>query len=154
VKVFEQNHIYFFIRNLILTYKIQRVRGKSIAISTASNWLFNWAIAYATPYLVDDAPGSAKLGSHVFFIWGGANFLCFFFAYFFVYETKGLSLESVDELYETYSHAWKSRGFVPTDHKFSKEVGHIRNESEDEQLSGEKTNVTNIERLPTGQESV
>jgi hypothetical protein len=31
-----------------------------------------------------------------------------------IYETKGLTLEEVDELYETESKAWKSMHFVPT----------------------------------------
>lgn len=34
--------------------------------------------------------------------------------YFFIYETKGLSLEQVDELYAKIPHAWKSPGFVPS----------------------------------------
>ena len=34
--------------------------------------------------------------------------------YTLIYETKGLSLEQVDELYAKVPHAWKSRGFVPT----------------------------------------
>lgn len=34
--------------------------------------------------------------------------------YFFIYETKGLSLEQVDELYAKVPHAWKSPGFVPS----------------------------------------
>ena len=38
-------------------------------MTTASNWLLNWAIAYATPYLVNPGPGNANLGSKVFFIW-------------------------------------------------------------------------------------
>ena len=29
-----------------------KVRAKSLSMTTASNWLLNWAIAYATPYLV------------------------------------------------------------------------------------------------------
>lgn len=32
----------------------------------------------------------------------------------FIYETKGLSLEEVDELYETISHAWNSMNFTPS----------------------------------------
>ncbi|KZV66117.1 AmMst-1, partial [Peniophora sp. CONT] len=75
------------------------VRAKGIAMSSASNWLWNWAIAFATPYLVDSGPGDANLGVKVFFIWGGCCFLCFLFAFFFVPETKGLSLEQVDILY-------------------------------------------------------
>jgi len=38
----------------------------------------------------------------MFFVWG------------FIYETKGLALEQVDELYAKVPHAWQSPGFVPT----------------------------------------
>lgn len=31
-----------------------------------------------------------------------------------IYETKGLALEQVDELYAKIDKAWKSPGFVPT----------------------------------------
>lgn len=93
-----------------------RTRAKSIAMSTASNWLWNWAIAFATPYLVDPGKGNANLGRKVFFIWGGCNFLCGLFAYCFVYETKGLSLEQCDELYDNVDQAWVSGKFVPSVH--------------------------------------
>lgn len=36
------------------------------------------------------------------------------FVYFCIYETKGLSLEQVDELYAKVSSARKSPGFVPS----------------------------------------
>ncbi|OBA19165.1 general substrate transporter [Metschnikowia bicuspidata var. bicuspidata NRRL YB-4993] len=93
-----------------------RTRAKSIALCTASNWLLNWAIAFTTPYMVDADKGN--LGTNVFFIWGGCNFGCFFFAYFMIYETKGLSLEQVDELYEKVPSARKSMYFNPSEHAF------------------------------------
>jgi Na+/melibiose symporter-like transporter len=74
-----------------------RLRAKSVALSIASNWLLNWAIAYATPYLVDKGPGNAGLGAKVFFVWGTCCFVCVLFVYFFVYETKNMTLEQVDE---------------------------------------------------------
>ncbi|KAM3419522.1 hypothetical protein BST61_g2865 [Cercospora zeina] len=91
-----------------------KVRAKSLSMTTASNWLLNWAIAYSTPYLVDSGPGNANLQSKVFFIWGSFCFICIIFVYSLIYETKGLSLEQVDELYAKVSHAWKSPGFTPT----------------------------------------
>ncbi|KAK5131418.1 hypothetical protein LTR08_000954 [Meristemomyces frigidus] len=91
-----------------------KVRAKSLSMTTASNWLLNWAIAYSTPYLVDSGPGNANLQAKVFFIWGGFCFICVFFVWFMIYETKGLSLEQVDELYLKVPKAWQSRGFVPT----------------------------------------
>jgi sugar porter (SP) family MFS transporter len=89
-----------------------KVRAKCLSMTTASNWLLNWAIAYSTPYMVDADKGN--LQSKVFFIWGSFCFVCVAFVYFMVYETKGLTLEEVDELYETVHKAWKSPKFVPT----------------------------------------
>jgi len=91
-----------------------KVRAKSLSMTTASNWLLNWAIAYATPYLVNNDPGDANLGAKVFFIWGGCCFICILFVWGMIYETKGLSLEQVDELYAKVNRAWRSPGFVPS----------------------------------------
>ncbi|KAF9736122.1 hypothetical protein PMIN06_006491 [Paraphaeosphaeria minitans] len=91
-----------------------KVRAKSLSMTTASNWLLNWAIGYATPYMVDAGPGNADLGAKVFFIWGGCCFVCIFFVWGMIYETKGLALEQVDELYAKVPHAWQSQGFVPS----------------------------------------
>ena len=89
-------------------------RAKCLSMTTATNWLFNFAIAYATPYLVDEGPGNADLKSKVFFIWGTFCLICCIFVWSLIYETKGLSLEQVDELYLKTSRAWRSKGFVPT----------------------------------------
>lgn len=107
-----------------------RTRAPSVAMSTASNWLWNWAIAYATPYLVDPGKGNANLGSKVFFIWGGCNFLCFFFSYFMIYETKGLTLEEIDAMYEHVDHAWQSTHYVPQAHEFRAASIHSSNKAE------------------------
>jgi len=90
-----------------------KFRARSLSITTATNWLFNWAIAYATPYLVNYGPGNANLQSKIFFIWFGCCFLCIAFVYFFIYETKGWSLEEVDELYTEVSSARKSAQWKP-----------------------------------------
>ncbi|THY45144.1 general substrate transporter [Aureobasidium pullulans] len=91
-----------------------KVRAKALSMTTASNWLLNWALAYMTPYLVNSGPGNADLGAKVFFIWGSSCFICIFFVWALIYETKGLSLEQVDELYSKVDKAWKSTDFVPT----------------------------------------
>jgi sugar porter (SP) family MFS transporter len=91
-----------------------KVRAKSLSMTTASNWLLNFAIGYSTPYMVNPGPGNANMGAKVFFVWGGCCFICIFFVWGMIYETKGLSLEQVDELYGKVSKAWKSPGFVPT----------------------------------------
>lgn len=91
-----------------------KIRAKSLSMTTATNWLLNWAIAYSTPFLVNYGPGNANLQSKIFFIWGGCCFVCIAFVYFLIYETKGLTLEQVDELYEEVSVARHSIGWKPT----------------------------------------
>ena len=82
-------------------------------MTTATNWLLNWAIAYSTPYLVNFGPGNANLQSKIFFIWFACCFLCIAFVYFMIYETKGLTLEQIDELYDEVKVARKSVGWTP-----------------------------------------
>ena len=81
---------------------------------TRYQWLLNWALSYSTPYLVNYGAGYANLQSKIFFIWFGCCFICIAFVYFFIYETKGLSLEDVDQLYQEVSVARKSKDWVPT----------------------------------------
>ena len=91
-----------------------KVRAKSMSLSTASNWLLNWAIAYSTPYMVGQGPGYANLESKVFFVWGSCCVLAFVFVWLMVYETSKISLEQIDELYERVEHAWDSGRFQPS----------------------------------------
>ncbi|KAK5135953.1 hypothetical protein LTR08_004411 [Meristemomyces frigidus] len=74
------------------------IRSRGVALSTASNWLWNTIIAVITPYMVN--PDQANLKSNVFFIWGGLCTIAFIYAYFLIPETKGLSLEQVDKMME------------------------------------------------------
>lgn len=92
-----------------------KARAKSLSITTASNWLLNWAIAYSTPYLVNYGKGSANLQSKIFFIWFGCCFICIAFVYLCIYETRNLSLEEVDQLYEDVKFAPKSTVWRPTE---------------------------------------
>ncbi|ODV58957.1 sugar porter family MFS transporter [Ascoidea rubescens DSM 1968] len=114
-----------------------RVRGKSVALTTASNWLWNFAIAYATPYMIDSGPGNANLGTRVYFIWGGCNVLAGIFAYCFIYETKNLSLEEIDETYQENKYAWRSTNFKPK--SFHENIQNNMIEKEESFISKEKS---------------
>lgn len=70
------------------------IRSRGVALSTASNWLWNCIIAVITPYMVD------ALVSSVFYVWFGLCTCAFVYTYFLVPETKGLSLEQVDLMME------------------------------------------------------
>ncbi|GFZ47567.1 High-affinity glucose transporter SNF3, partial [Saitozyma sp. JCM 24511] len=87
------------------------IRSRGVALSTASNWLWNCIITVITPYMVSTDEGN--LGSRVFFVWGSTCILCFFYAYFLVWETKGLTLEQVDRMMEEVRNPIKSAGWKP-----------------------------------------
>ncbi|KAJ7613654.1 general substrate transporter [Mycena polygramma] len=72
------------------------IRSRGVGMSTASNWFWNCIIGVITPYFV--SADKLNLGPKVFFIWGSTAVLSTLFAYFFVSETKGLSLEQVDQM--------------------------------------------------------
>ncbi|KAE9394724.1 MFS transporter [Gymnopus androsaceus JB14] len=73
-----------------------QIRSRGVALSTASNWLWNTIIAVITPYMV--GPNFGNLRSNVFWVWGSLCGCCFLYAYFLIPETKGLSLEQVDQM--------------------------------------------------------
>ena len=58
----------------------------------------------------------ANLQSKVFFVWGCFCLIAIAFVWSLIYETKGLSLEQVDELYEIVDKAWQSKAFRPQVH--------------------------------------
>ncbi|KAH8760716.1 general substrate transporter [Hyaloscypha sp. PMI_1271] len=76
------------------------IRSRGVALSTASNWLWNCIITIITPYITSTAGGGVDLGPKIFFLWGSLCLLCLIYAYFLIPETKGLTLEQVDRMLE------------------------------------------------------
>jgi len=96
-----------------------QTRSRGVSLSTASNWLWNCIIAVITPYMVGTDKGN--LGPKVFFIWGTLCACCFIYAYFLIPETKGLTLEQVDQMLEEVTPR-QSAGWRPTE-TFASRVG-------------------------------
>lgn len=93
------------------------IRSRGVGLSTASNWLWNTIIAVITPYMVGEEHGNLK--SSVFFVWGGLCTAALVYTWFLVPETKGLTLEQVDKMFEEStprtSGKWKpSKTFAST----------------------------------------
>ena len=112
-----------------------------MSLAAASNWLWNFGIGYATPYLVNKSTPEIKtaaLGVKVFFIWGSTCAGCAVFAYFCVAETRLLSLEEVDELYRSTSmrnsNKWRQEFLAneQRDVNMLPAVGHAPNEVYDD----------------------
>ena len=86
-----------------------RVRAKAVSLSTAANWLFNFALAWAVP------PGLSSIAYKTYFIFGTFNFAAFIHILFCFPETAGRTLEEVEAVFE--------QGHIFTAWKVKKDVG-------------------------------
>ena len=85
-----------------------RTRAKQASLATAFNWLGNFMIGFLTPY------ANAGIGYAFGFVFFGCNFFAAAMVYFFVFETKALTLESVNDMYMDMStKATNSKSWVP-----------------------------------------
>lgn len=76
-----------------LTSYSLRIRSLCVAICTATHWLLNFVIARSVPYML------TNIGYGTYFVFAACMTLAVPFVYFFVPETKGLSLEDMDALF-------------------------------------------------------
>jgi hypothetical protein len=67
-----------------------RLRAMNVAIAAATQWLFNFVVAQAVPHMLKKV---GKSGYGTYFFFGSCCFAMFFFVFFLIPETKGMSLE-------------------------------------------------------------
>jgi len=84
-----------------------RIRPKSIALGSATNWFWNFLLAFFAPRIASD------IGPLILLIFCGCLIFAFGYVYLFVPEVKGLSLEEVDELYRANIAPWQTAGWKP-----------------------------------------
>jgi len=118
------------------------IRSRGVGLSTASNWLWNTIIAVITPYMVGTDKGN--LQSSVFFVWGGLCTCAFVYSLLLVPETKGLSLEQVDQmLSETNprnSAKWRpTMTYASEAGKINGETRHLEKLGDDDKLAAEES---------------
>ncbi|KAI0006606.1 general substrate transporter [Xylariaceae sp. FL0662B] len=81
---------------LISEIPTARLRPMNVALGAATQWLFNFVVARAVPNML------ATVGAHgygTYLIFGSFCVAMFFFVWFFIPETKGVSLEHMDQLF-------------------------------------------------------
>jgi len=111
-----------------------RTRAKQAALATASNWMWNFLIAFFTPFITRDI--AYRYG----FIFASCNLFGAVFVYLFLYESAGLSLEAVDAMYSDPNlKAWDSGSYDPT--------GYRRGTDEYEVNKGSGHNVIHKEHI-------
>ncbi|KAG6852953.1 hypothetical protein C0991_007933 [Blastosporella zonata] len=85
-----------------------RTRAKQGALSTASNWLWNFLLAFFTPFIV------SAIDFRYGFVFAACNLAGAVFVFLFLYESSDLSLEAVDLMYnDPNCKPWTSRQWAP-----------------------------------------
>ncbi|KAI1380260.1 general substrate transporter [Hypoxylon crocopeplum] len=78
-----------------------RVRAMAVSISTAFNWLWNMALAFAVPPLL------WNINWKMYMIFAAFNGTACIHMTLFAHETKGLTLEEMDDVFDSGVPAWR-----------------------------------------------
>ncbi|KAF3398393.1 High-affinity fructose transporter ght6 [Penicillium rolfsii] len=81
-------------------------RARAMSLATASNWLWNFLLAFFTPFIV------SAIDFRFGYVFAGCLFLAAGLVYFSVIEGQGRTLEEIDTMYLMKVKPWKSSKFV------------------------------------------
>lgn len=84
-----------------------RYRAGAMALATASNWTWNFLIAFFTPFIVQ------AIDFRYGYVFASCNVLAAAVVFFFVVEGQGRTLEEIDTMYLEHVLPWKSSEWVP-----------------------------------------
>lgn len=84
-----------------------RVKSKAMSVSTASNWIWGFLISFFTPFI------TSAIQFYYGYVFMGCMVFAYFYVFFFVNETKGLTLEEVNDMYAEGVLPWKSSEWIP-----------------------------------------
>ncbi|KAI2628191.1 general substrate transporter [Xylaria nigripes] len=79
-----------------------KVRAKAVSLSTASNWFWNMILAFAVPPLL------WSINWKMYMIFAAFNGAAFIHMTLMAPETKGYTLEEMDEVFDSGRPAWKT----------------------------------------------
>ncbi|KAJ9499016.1 high affinity glucose transporter [Exophiala xenobiotica] len=113
-----------------------RVRGKAVAVTTASNWIFNFALSYFVP------PAFENIKWKTYLVFGCFCTAMTIHVFFCFPETAGRTLEEVDEIFSSNIKPWNThvdfhrvrreeQGEVDLEKKLSLGGQHRENEARD-----------------------
>jgi SP family sugar:H+ symporter-like MFS transporter len=86
-----------------------RYRAFSMALATASNWFWNFMLAFFTPFI------TSAIDYRFGYVFAGCNLLAAIIVYFFLMESSQRTLEEVDTMYLTGVVPRKSAKWDPKD---------------------------------------
>ncbi|KAJ5578335.1 uncharacterized protein N7459_007299 [Penicillium hispanicum] len=80
-------------------------RARAMSLATASNWLWNFLLAFFTPFIV------SAIDFRFGYVFAGCLFLAAGLVYFAVMEGQGRTLEEIDTMYLMKVKPWQSSKF-------------------------------------------
>ncbi|CUS07686.1 unnamed protein product [Tuber aestivum] len=83
-----------------------KVRAMAVSLSTASNWACNCGLAFAVPPLL------RTINWRMYMIFAAFNGAAFVHMFFTAPETKGITLEEMDDVFDSGRPPWKTRSLV------------------------------------------
>ena len=92
-----------------------RVKNRAMAIAVGANWIWGFLIGFFTPFI------TSAIGFSYGYVFMGCLVFSFFYVFFFVCETKGLTLEEVNEMYVEGVKPWKSGSWISKEKRVSEE---------------------------------
>ncbi|KAK3682208.1 general substrate transporter [Podospora appendiculata] len=78
-----------------------KIRAKAVSLATASNWFWNMVLAFAVPPLL------WNINYKMYYIFGAFNAAAFIHMLLLAPETKGFTLEEMDDVFDSGLPAWK-----------------------------------------------
>ncbi|KAI1376407.1 general substrate transporter [Hypoxylon crocopeplum] len=89
-----------------------RLRSWSVGSAISLGYFLAWLTGFCSPYFIN--PEDLNWGAKYAYIWAGSNLCCLVFFYLFVPETKGRTLEEIDELFANRVSVRKFKSFKTT----------------------------------------
>ncbi|KAJ0109804.1 mfs glucose [Diaporthe amygdali] len=81
-----------------------KIRAKAVSLTTATNWFFNMVLAFAVPPLL------WNISYNMYYIFGAFNAAAFIHMILMAPETKGFTLEEMDDVFNSGIPAWRTSG--------------------------------------------
>ncbi|KAK8166911.1 sugar transporter [Phyllosticta citrichinensis] len=104
-----------------------RWRAKGVGLSAATNWIFNFALAYFVP------PAFENIQWKTYIIFGVFCFCSTIHAFFGYPETAGKTLEEIDLMFEPHVKPWKTGGMKSN---FAERVAAVENKLGEHEPAG------------------
>lgn len=78
-----------------------KIRAKAVSLTTATNWFWNCVLAFAVPPLL------WNINFKMYYVFGAFNAAAFVHMALMAPETKGFTLEEMDDVFNSGIPAWK-----------------------------------------------